>query len=29
MGDYLNGNPIGKHVSLYPNGKVEATNFQE
>jgi len=27
MGNYLNDNEIGKHVTLYDNGKVEITNY--
>ena len=27
MGDYLNDNPIGKHVTLTINGEVEVNNY--
>ena len=27
MGDYYNGNPIGKHLKLTRNGEVEINNY--
>ena len=27
MGDYYNGNPIGKHVMLTRNGEVKINNY--
>ena len=27
MGDYYNGNPIGKHVTLTRNGEVKTYNY--
>ena len=27
MGDYSNGEPIGKHVKLYSNGEIEIMTY--
>ena len=29
MGDYLNGEKIGKHVKMFENGEVEIIDYDE